>query len=234
MTVAAATARLAGAVRLGCGRLLDSAACAELEKALLAAVEAAQRRDPAAPGPSLADLRAVLPEGAPLEGVAARLAAAGDLTLSGGRLARRGLDPLALLPPEAQAVLAAMEAAFRQGGLAPPETAAVVGGDRRRAQALALLLRRGTLVRAPDAVQKREYLFHREALAAARAALGARWGGCPEGFLVGECGQFLGITRRHGVPLLERLDAEGFTRREGDRRRIAGGGPGAPRPAERP
>ena len=28
----------------------------------------------------------------------------------------------------------------------------------------------------------------------------------------------LGITRRHGVPLLERLDADGFTRREGDRR----------------
>ncbi|MCB4823470.1 selenocysteine-specific translation elongation factor [Roseicella aerolata] len=235
-------ARLPGAVRLGDGRLLDEAAGTALEAALLAAVEAAQRRDPAAPGATLAELRPGLPEGAPLPGIAARLVAAGALELAGGRLTRRGLDPLALLPPEARAVLAAVEAEFRRGGLAPPETAAVAGGDRRRAQALALLLRRGTLVRAPDAVQKREYLFHREALAAARAALGARWGGCREGFLVGECARLLGITRRHGVPLLERLDAEGFTRRDGDRRRIAGGGSGAepqagppsPAPADQP
>ncbi len=218
------TARLPGVVRLGCGRLLDGATWAALEAALLAAVEAAQRRDPTAPGPTLAELRTALPEGVPLEGIAARLVAAGGLDLASGRLTRRGLDPLALLPPEARAILAAVEAAFRQGGLAPPETAAVVGSDRRRAQAIALLLRRGRLVRAPDAMQKREILFHREALAAARAALQGRYAGLAEGFLVGECGRLLGISRRFAVPLLERLDAEGFTRREGDRRRIAAGG----------
>jgi selenocysteine-specific elongation factor len=178
-------------------------------------------------------LRTALPERVPLEGIAARLVAAGGLDLASGRLTRRGLDPLTLLPPEARAILAAVEAAFRQGGLAPPETAAVVGSDRRRAQAIALLLRRGRLVRAPDAVQKREILFHREALAAARAALQGRYAGLAEGFLVGECGRLLGISRRFAVPLLERLDAEGFTRREGDRRRIAAGG-SRPRPEPDP
>ena len=35
------------------------------------------------------------------------------------------------------------------------------------------------------------------------------------------CGRLLGISRRFSIPLLERLDAERFTRRAGDRRHVA-------------
>ncbi|WP_439595327.1 selenocysteine-specific translation elongation factor [Falsiroseomonas sp.] len=227
----AALARVAGvlpealdlpeAVRLTGGLLLHGEVASALEAAALAAVEAAQMRDPAASGPALTELRAALPQGAPAEALLARLVAAQALDLAGGRFTRRGLDPLALLPPAARALLEAVEAAFRDGGLAPPDAVTVIGGQRPRAQAVALLLRRGLLVRAPDAVQKREILFHRSALAKARQALRETFGGSATGFLVGECGRRLGISRRFAVPLLERLDAEGVTRRDGDRRHIA-------------
>ena len=97
----------------------------------------------------------------------------------------------------------------------------MVSGCRRRAAALHSLLRGGVLVRAPDAVQKREVLFHRDSLAAARRAIRAHFAERPDGFLAGECGRLLGVSRRFSIPLLERLDAEGFTRRSGDRRFVA-------------
>ncbi|HEX3210588.1 MAG TPA: SelB C-terminal domain-containing protein, partial [Geminicoccaceae bacterium] len=49
------------------------------------------------------------------------------------------------------------------------------------------------------------------------------------GFLVGELGRALGISRKHSIPLLEHLDSVHFTRRVGDRRVLARGAPGRPR-----
>jgi selenocysteine-specific elongation factor len=208
-------------VRLAAGPVLHREECAHAEAALLAAVEAAQQRDPAGPGPNLGALRPALPAGAPLEGLAARLVAAGALEFAGGRLRRRGLDVVALLSEADRALLAEVERAFRAAMLAPPDAGAVVGGCRRRATALRHLLRTGVLVRAPDAVQKREVVFHRDALVAAQRAIRAHFGARPDGFLAGECGRLLGISRRFSIPLLEHLDAERFTRRQGDRRIVA-------------
>jgi selenocysteine-specific elongation factor len=171
----------------------------------------------------------VLPAGAPLEGLVARLVTSGALLLEGGRLRRRGLDAAALLSAEDSAVLADVEGAFRKALLAPPDAEAVVGRCRRRNAALHHLLRGGVLVRAPDAVQKREIVFHRDALEAARRAIRVHFGARPDGFLAGECGRLLGISRRYAIPLLERLDAERFTRRQGDRRHLAEGTPVAKR-----
>ncbi|MGG5811257.1 selenocysteine-specific translation elongation factor [Falsiroseomonas sp. CW058] len=227
---AAVLARLAGSavaleegVRLAGGLVLHRDAAAAAEGALLEAVEAAQRSDPTGAGPDLGALRHALPPGAPLEGLAARLVAARALLLEGGRLRRRGLDAAALLSDADRAVLAEVEGAFRAGLLAPPDAEAVVGRCRRRAAALHHLLRAGVLVRAPDAVQKREVVFHRDALDLARRAIRVHFAARPDGFAAGECGRLLGISRRYAIPLLERLDAERFTRRKGDRRHLAGG-----------
>jgi selenocysteine-specific elongation factor len=234
---AAALARLAGlavaqpdgladgleGVRLAGGLVLHRDAVAAAERALLDAVEAAQRRDPTGAGPDLAALRPALPPGAPLEGLAARLVASRALLLEGGRLRRRGLDAAALLSETDRAVLAEVEGAFRSALLAPPDAEAVVERCRRRLAALHHLLRAGVLVRAPDAVQKREIIFHRDALDAARRAIRVHFAARPDGFAAGECGRLLGISRRYAIPLLERLDAERFTRRAGDRRYLAGG-----------
>jgi selenocysteine-specific elongation factor len=221
--VAALETRLAslGAIRLATGDVvLHREICARAEAGLLDAVEAAQRCDPTGPGPDIAALRPALPPGAPLEGLVARLVARRALHLAAGRLRRQGLDPAALLSAEDRALLAEVEGAFRRGLLAPPDAETVVGRCRRRAAALHHLLRGGVLVRAPDAVQKREIVFHRDALAAARRAIRTHFAGRPDGFLAGECGRLLGISRRYAIPLLERLDAERFTRRAGDRRHL--------------
>ena len=40
-----------------------------------------------------------------------------------------------------------------------------------------------------------------------------------DGFSVADFRDALGITRKHAIPLLEWMDAEGITRRDGDLRR---------------
>lgn len=236
---AAALARLAGlspaalakglpeaeGVALSTGILLHREALTELEAATLSAVGSHQRADPMGPGMPLEALRQAVPCGQPaLDGVVARLVAAGTLALQAGRLRRPELQREALLSPRDRALLAEVEGAFRSGGLSPPDAESVTLGDRRRMAALHALLRLGVLVRAPDAVQKREIVFHREALATARRILRAHFGERPGGFLAGECGRLLGISRRYSIPLLERLDAERFTQRKGDRRVLTGRG----------
>ncbi len=119
-----------------------------------------------------------------------------------------------------------------------------MGRDVRRREALTYLVGAGTVIRAIDRVQRRAVLFHREAVASARTRLVEAFPNAATaetGFLAREAGATLGISRKFSIPLLEHLDATGFTRRAGDRRVIvgldpdgAGGNPGQePRRASR-
>lgn len=93
----------------------------------------------------------------------------------------------------------------------------------RRREALTYLVGAGTVIRAVDRVQRRAVLFHREAVATAKTRLVEAFpeAGTPDmGFLAREAGATLGISRKFSIPLLEHLDATGFTRRAGDRRVI--------------
>ncbi|WP_331301480.1 selenocysteine-specific translation elongation factor [Methylobacterium oryzae] len=124
-----------------------------------------------------------------------------------------------------------LEQVFRRAGLTPPDEAEAVGRDLRRREALTYLVGAGTVIRAVDRVQRRAVLFHREAVASARSRLVDAFpeARTPEtGFLAREAGATLGISRKFSIPLLEHLDATGFTRRAGDRRVIvtleSGGG----------
>ncbi|MFD0938544.1 SelB C-terminal domain-containing protein, partial [Methylobacterium trifolii] len=90
-------------------------------------------------------------------------------------------------------------------------------------EALTYLVGAGIVIRAVDRVQRRAVLFHKEAVAGARARLSEAFPHAtdPEaGFLAREAGAALGISRKFSIPLLEHLDATGFTRRTGDRRVI--------------
>jgi selenocysteine-specific elongation factor len=149
-----------------------------------------------------------------LEAAISALAGAGRVRAASGRVALvRAAEDQARAG--AQAGLARrMAEALRQGGLAPSDLAL----DTREARAaLQDLVRAGIAVRAPDRVQKREVVFHREAIEAARRRLADLLAG-PPGLTVGEIGRALGISRKFSVPLLEHLDAVGFTRRNADRR----------------
>lgn len=109
--------------------------------------------------------------------------------------------------------------ALRQGGLSPPDPASVAPGPQTR-RLVDRLIKEGVVVLAVDKVQKREVLFHSEAVELAKRRLAPLLAGGP-GVLVGEAGAALGISRKYCVPLLEHLDAIRFTRRIADRRVLA-------------
>ena len=160
-------------------------------------------------------LAALLPgvEPAVVEALVARLAAAGQVGVAGGGVRR--------LRAAREAVRARTEAelrdrvaeAVRRGGLSPAEPE---GPPRELRQTVDALVRDGVLVRTYDRVQKREIVFHREAVEQARRVLAPLLAG--EGLLAREAGAALGVSRKFSIPLLEHLDAIQFTRREGDRR----------------
>jgi selenocysteine-specific elongation factor len=205
----------AGAIGLLDGTVLDRTALLDLECEVLALVEEHHRGHPTEPG---------LPRdrlGRNAGVVAAKLIACGELRNEQGRLRHRDFDPAALLSDRDRRLIAAVEREFLTGGLAPPDASAVIGNDRARFQAIRYLTRTGVLVRTTDRVQKREILFHRDALAKAQRIMTIHLADRTGGFLVADLGRLLGISRKYSIPLLEHLDAIRFTRRLDDRRVIS-------------
>lgn len=107
-----------------------------------------------------------------------------------------------------------MEDVFRRAGLeAPPVKDALeqAGLDEGRARTLLqLMLKDGRLVRVSP-----ELVLHREAVEGLKGMLAEKRG---QRFGVGEFKEWTGVSRRYAIPLLEYLDRERVTRREGDRR----------------
>ena len=109
---------------------------------------------------------------------------------------------------------AKIENAFRAAGLATPAMQEVLGKSgveaNRARTILQLLLRDKRLVRVSD-----ELVFHASAIQSLRALLaqkkGARFG-------VPEFKDWTGVSRKYAIPLLEYLDRERITRRDGDSR----------------
>jgi selenocysteine-specific elongation factor len=129
-----------------------------------------------------------------------------DVAVAEGRARARGAaDPLAGHP-----FLAALEA----GGFAPPDPEGVDRAELRE------LVRRGMVVERDGAY------FAPSAVAAAASRIAELLAGHPEGITVAQARDALGTTRKHALPLLALLDADGVTRRRGDVRVL---GPRAPR-----
>lgn len=118
---------------------------------------------------------------------------------------------VALKEDEAQAT-AKIESAFRDAGLATPavnEVLAKSGVDPTRARTLLqLMLRDRRLVRVSD-----ELVLHASAMQSLRNLLAQKRG---QQFAVPEFKDWTGISRKYAIPLLEFLDRERLTRREGD------------------
>jgi selenocysteine-specific elongation factor len=122
---------------------------------------------------------------------------------------------LALQSDEREAT-AKIEAAFEGAGLAVPAVAEVLkasGVDAGRAKSLLqLLLRDKRLTRVSD-----DLVFHQRAIEGLRAQLAARKG---QRFSVAEFKEWTGVSRKYAIPLLEWLDRERVTRRDGDARLV--------------
>ena len=201
--------RAAGLVTVG-DRLVDGAWFAEKRAALVAELAHAHREKPLLAGMPREELRgAITPEvfEAMLKS-AAEIVAEGDLV----RLASHRLS----LRDEEQEAERRIEAAFETAGLAAPSVDEVLRGagvENARARTLLhMMLREKKLVRVSE-----ELVVHATVMAKLRELLAARKGAR---FTVSEFKTWTGISRKYAVPLLEFLDRERMTRREGDVRVI--------------
>ncbi len=130
-----------------------------------------------------------------------------------GELVRSRTHKVVLKEDEEQA-RAKIEQAFEGAGLAVPAMAEVLakcGVEAGRARSLLqILLREKRLVRISE-----DLVFHQTAIGQLRELLGRHKG---ERFRVPEFKEWTGISRKYAIPLLELLDRERITRREGDER----------------
>ncbi|MCC6863007.1 MAG: selenocysteine-specific translation elongation factor [Bryobacterales bacterium] len=194
--------------------LVDRAWFENAAARLAAAVRDFHRANPLLPGIAKQDLRGrELPDSPPFL-IDALLAAAPEIVVE-GEIVRLRSHKLVLKQDEQEA-RAAIEGAFERAGLAVPPVAEVLarsGVELARARSLLqMLLRERRLVRVND-----DLVFHRAAIDQLRALLHAHRG---ESFGVAAFKDWTGISRKYAIPLLEYLDRERVTRREGDQRLV--------------
>lgn len=210
-----------GAREIG-DRFLGAQAFGALRESLLATLGRHHRDHPMEHGLAAERILRMLGLGETVASAALRdLIASGAVAQAGALYRRAEFDPAR----NETEVVRRLDAVFRRAGLSPPDEAEAVGRDPRRREALTYLIGAGAVIRAVDRVQRRAVLFHKDAILDARARLATAFPNAtaPEtGFLAREAGAALGISRKFSIPLLEHLDAAGFTRRAGDRRTIIG------------
>jgi selenocysteine-specific elongation factor len=170
------------------------------------------RQNPLLAGASKEELRSKFLPGAPPWLMDALLARSKTLVL-GAETIHLSSHKVALKQDE-EAATAKIETAFRLGGLTTPavnEVLAKSGVDPARARTLLqLMLRDKRLVRVSD-----ELVFHASTMESLRSLLAQKKG---SHFAVPEFKDWTGISRKYAIPLLEYLDRERITRRDGDSR----------------
>ncbi|HJT87134.1 MAG TPA: selenocysteine-specific translation elongation factor [Bryobacteraceae bacterium] len=172
------------------------------------------RKNPLAPGISRQDLRGRAFPGMPPFVFDALLAGAKEMAAE-GELVRMRSHQVVLQADEEQA-RAAIEGAFERAGLATPavgEVLAKSGVEPARARTLLqILLREKRLVRVSE-----DLVFHRSSIDNLRQMLSARKA---TRFNVAAFKDWTGISRKYAIPLLEYLDREHVTRRDGEERLV--------------
>jgi selenocysteine-specific elongation factor len=181
---------------------------------LVNAVRAFHRQNPLAAGIAKQDLRSREMVRVPPFLLDALLAGAEEIVVE-GETVRLKSHTVVLKQDEEQA-RAAIERTFETAGLAVPamaEALAKSGVEAKRARTLLeILVREKRLLRIGD-----DLVFHRSAIEQLRQTLAARKS---QSFGVGEFKEWTGISRKYAIPLLEYLDRERVTRRDGDLRLI--------------
>ncbi|MEO8371412.1 MAG: selenocysteine-specific translation elongation factor [Candidatus Solibacter sp.] len=173
-----------------------------------AALREFHRKSPLIPGMARQELR----RKAPAFVFDAVLESARDI-VSEGEIVRLRSHKVVLKEDEEQARLK-IEQAFEAAGLAVPalpEVLAASGVEPARARSiLQILIREKKLSRITD-----DLVFHHSAIARLKELLAEHKG---ERFKVPEFKDWTNISRKYAIPLLEYLDREKLTRREGDDR----------------
>ena len=194
--------------------LMDRDWLQQMQRRATAEVTVFHSTNPLLPGIAKQELRGRVLADAPPFVFDAILAGAKDLVVE-GEIVRARHHKVVFRQDEEQA-RAAIELAFEQAGLAAPavnEVLAKSGVEAARARSLLqILIREKRLVRVSA-----DLVFHHSALASLRSLLAGRKA---VRFNVGAFKDWTGISRKYAIPLLEYLDREHVTRREGDERLV--------------
>ena len=193
--------------------LFDAAWLTRTGQAIAQELEAFHKANPLLPGMPKEDLRArTLPAALPFVFDYAFAKSGAVVEAEAVRLATHKV----VMQVDESAALAKIESLFAEAGLAVPALAEVLaasGVDQKRAQTLlATLLRDKKLIRISA-----DLVYHATAIAQLKAALATRKGAK---FAVPEFKDWTGVSRKYAIPLLEFLDRERITRRDGDQRLI--------------
>jgi selenocysteine-specific elongation factor len=181
----------------------SAAAAARLRSEALNLVHEYHLANPLRPGMPKASLASSL--GVDQNTIEASIAASRELHDSGAVVAAAGFES-ALAPDEEDAWKRAAEE-LRTAGLAVPRLKELSLDE----EVVHALLRRGLLVRVSD-----DFAYLPEQL----EGLVARLGALETPFTVARFRDAFGISRKYAIPLLEWLDAQGVTHREGDLRTL--------------
>jgi selenocysteine-specific elongation factor len=218
----AEAARLAGSrVEQRGGRWFAASAREALMERIAAAVGEYHTREPLRPGMPLEVARRAAGRAPAIlvEAAIDALAEAGRVERRGTALARAG-HRIELGANDRDLVERALERYVR-AGLEPPETPALaeeLGVDSTRLRTLLRHLEeRGRVVKLAS-----DWYADPGALGRAERMLVERLGGLEEGADTGAFKELFGVTRKYLIPILEYFDRSGLTRREGNRRVLAG------------
>ncbi|MGA2182733.1 MAG: selenocysteine-specific translation elongation factor [Bryobacteraceae bacterium] len=170
------------------------------------------REKPLLVGMPREELRGRVAPGSPVFVLDALLANAPDVA-SDGDLVRLATHRVAYRDDEKEAARR-IEAAFEAAGFAVPSVTEVLAGagvgTARARTLLHILLREKRLIRVNE-----DLVFHASAMDRLRELLATRRGAR---FAVSDFKTWTGISRKYAIPLLEFLDRERLTRRDGDAR----------------
>ncbi len=197
--------------------VLDAAVLAALEETIIEAVRKHHTEYPLEPGLPKSAVTATLPRDLPeavVDALVDRLVAA--QRLGGSSAALSSPDHDVVLSESQEQVRSALLDMYDEAGWSPPSIGdawkrlGVAAGDGEAI--FRLLLRQGKLVRLRD-----ELVFSAAKLDALIDELRSRY--APgDAFRVAEFKDLAGVSRKHAIPLLEYLDEQRVTRRQGDQR----------------
>ncbi|MBI4903925.1 MAG: selenocysteine-specific translation elongation factor [Acidobacteria bacterium] len=191
---------------------IESTAFTALAERLKKALASFHKQNPLLPGMSKEEARGRELKGAPVFLLDALLKATPGVVAEGDVL-RLASHKLAFREDE-KAALQKIEDAFAGAGLTVPSAQEVLKGcgvDAARARTLLqILLREKRVVKVAE-----DLLFHPSAMESLRAMLAVKKG---QRFSVPEFKDWTGVSRKYAIPLLEWLDRERMTRRDGDTR----------------
>jgi selenocysteine-specific elongation factor len=192
--------------------LISRTRIADAKQKLVETCRAFHKTHSLLPGIPKQDLKAAAMPDALVEVFEHALAAATEL-IQDGEVVRLKTHRVVLKQDEEQA-RTAIESSFAKAGLAAPSVTEVLktsGVEAARARSiLQILLREGKLTRVSD-----ELVLDAASLANLRGSLELKRG---ERFTVPVFKEWTGVSRKYAIPILEYLDREHVTKREGDER----------------